>query len=218
MRQLLRFINDTPKAWVRLLGVSFPKRKVLLLHLSVDAGRGGRSLGVWTVETTGLLEHHISDSNGGGLRLSDHRHPAARQYTDSVDSVRFEGSAANVDALLGELWTVHQQVVDDWIDPDRYLPSSVILRRRLSRRRGLVCRGPRFLVRHYAGVLRRAGLRAVQASSARGANKGYPKVLHFGHSFVVARRFLAERDGDTLAAKHLRPSAAGARKSRRGET
>ena len=127
---------------------------------------------------------------------SDHRHPAARQYTDSVESLRFEGSAANVDALLGELWTVHQQVVDDWIDPDRYLLSPVIIRRRLSRRRGRLCRGPRFLVRRYAGVLRRAGLRPVQASSARGASKGHAKVLHFGHSFVVARRFRAERDRD----------------------
>ena len=102
MRQLLRSIYAKPKAWVRLLGVSFPKRSVLLLHLSLDASRGGRSLGTWKVEATGLLEYHISDSNGGGLRLSNRHHPAARQYTDSVESLRFEGIPRRMSMPLWE--------------------------------------------------------------------------------------------------------------------
>jgi hypothetical protein len=108
----------------------------------------------------------LTDADGGGLQLSGGSHPVLRQYTDSVAALRLKGPVANVAPIIGELWAAHVALVDDWIRPERYLGPPKELQARLASHRRTVCRGPAFLVRHYARILARRGVGVSVASSA----------------------------------------------------
>lgn len=123
MLKLLRFINRISDAWVRLLGASWPAKNEVGLRFSIDAGRNGRSIATWQMDVSGIREYHITDANGGGMAISRTDHPVVRQYVDSQDALHFQGSIEDPDRAIGALWASHVGAVDDWIDPDRYLPS-----------------------------------------------------------------------------------------------
>ena len=190
MKKLLRSFAANPQSWINVTGASWLGANRLVIHLSLQRGRRGSVVQRWDVEARGVRDVHIVDTNGGGLQLSGARHPAARQYLDEYDVLSFKGPVANVNALVGELYVAHEELVDDWISLDKYLPSARLLASLFSRNRGRLCRGPRFLLRRYEHVLRGNGLntarRAVKRSQPRNAH-----LLHFGASFVVAERFRA---------------------------
>jgi hypothetical protein len=169
------------------------------------------------VTATGLREYHIENVDGGGLRLSGVSHPVVRQHLDVRGSLRFRGVTKSADHLACEIWAAHVKAVDDWIPPDRYLPSIPTLAEILAAGRGILCRGPRFLLRQYGTVLKRAGIRVTIATSSRRSSRRRARLLHFGQSFVVAANFEAEVErSDAPANKRLQPPARARSRERRG--
>ena len=167
-----------------------------MLRFGLANGRGGPILEEWWVSADRVKEYSLSDANGGGLRHTRGSHPAVRQYTDSQMALRFRGGVDDAAAAVGELWRRHVQAVDDWIPSDRYLPSPGVLEELLSKPAGRLCRGPAFLVRHYAACLRSRGVSTTLVPVAHRRSVQAPVgLLHFGHSFVIAERFASERAG-----------------------
>jgi len=191
-------IHALPDSWVRVERIH-RVRGGLRLDLSVCRGRRGSIRARWILTCHGVREAHVDDLDGGGLQLWDARHPAARQYTDSI--VRVACSPADLLSTIGLLFHVHKATVDDWIPFHRYLGTDVPapsvgdpLRLRL--------RGPRFLMTRYARALRKAGVPCeMKKGSTRRGTPSPLRVIHFGNSYVVARSFEMEEVAKPLANK-----------------
>src|ERR1700752_1014569 len=180
MKPFLKSIAGRPESWVRLAQASWARRGRLMLHFDLANGRGGPILEEWWVSADRVKEYSLSDATGGGLPLTRGSHPAVRQYTDSQMALRFRGGVDDAAAGVGGRWGRHVQAVDDWIPSDRYLPSPGVLEELLSKPAGRLCRGPAFLLRHYAACLRTRGMRTtlVPCGSSRSV-QGPLGLLHF---------------------------------------
>jgi hypothetical protein len=192
----MTFLSEWPDSWVYLSDATWSSNHRFVLRFTVRSQRRGPVVGRWSIRATGVREFSIRDADGGGLQLSGGLHPVLRQYTDSVAALRLESSVVDVAAVVGDLWAAHVALVDDWIHPERYLGQPRELQARLAKRRRTVCRGPAFLVRHYARTLARRGQAvSVASSTQRRPARSRPRLLHFGSSFVVANSFTSERAG-----------------------
>jgi hypothetical protein len=193
-------IHAVAGSWVRVERVRRVPRG-LLLDLSVCQGKRGPIRASWLLACHGVREAHIDDLDGGGLQLSDARHPAARQYTDPIVGVAC--SPADVSSIIGALFAAHFAAVDDWIPFHRYLGLDVPSPSTLSSR-DLRLRGPRFLMTRYARALRRAGVPCKIRSPPTAPGSRVPlRVMHFGNSHIVARAFEMERVATALSNKAL---------------
>jgi hypothetical protein len=196
MKRFLTAIEAKPDSWVRLVEASWRAKRRVTLRFGIAGSRSGSVLEEWWVYADSVRECSLSDANGGGLQLSLGSHPALRQYTDPVVALRFQGPVNDGAAAIGDLWRKHVDVVDDWIAADRYLPTPERMKELLARRAGTLCRGPQFLITHYASSLKGRGIKTtVVPNRARRAARKRVGLLHFGSSFVIAERFTSERAG-----------------------
>jgi hypothetical protein len=70
-------------------------------------------------------------------------------------------------------------------------------------------RGPEFLLRGYARVLRRLGLETVLTRGTKALRNGRaPQVLHLGGSYVVAERFEVDAGPAPASNKRMNPTSA----------
>ena len=196
MRPFIRFISSQPRAWVQVSGAVWRSNRRVSLDFVVRAHRQGPVAGRWRVDVIDVKEFSLTDVDGGGLAFTRRWHPVLQQYLDPVVSLRITRPPPDVQRAIGALWRGHVDAVDDWVRPDRYLGSRVALEARLERPRGIVCRGPAFLVRRYSKVLAQHGARtSVSSSKTRGRRSKVPLALrHFGSSFIVAASFAARRE------------------------
>jgi len=171
----------------------------LALDFRIRKGRRGALVERWTVICTGVHETQISDLDGGGVAVYKSDHPAARQYRAAHAELRWTITGDEAHAF-SELYSAHIDAVDDWIDFDRYLPVRSPWTGKLDghlfvQETGckIVCRGPEFLLRTYAKVLKAIGEHTKLTLRPKRKTTTKPKVLHFGTSFVVAESFKASR-------------------------
>jgi len=196
MRPFIIFLSKWPQSWVQLRGATWSSNRQVMLDFVVRAHRRGSVVGRWSVRAVGVKEFQLSDVDGGGLSLTGGQHPVLRQYVDPTATLHLKASVTEVPAVLAALWAEHVALVADWIAPERYLGTPEQLKTRLLRHRGIVCRGPAFLVRRYARVLVQHGVASsVSASRSRVSRSAPLRLLHFGHSFVVATSFTSGRAG-----------------------
>ena len=183
-------IRSEPDGWVRADKI----RRVpggLEICLVVCRGRRGKMIEAWRIQCLQVRKFQISDLNGGGLALYPSRHPAARQFVARQAVLQWSGKDSTT--VLGALHRAHRDEVWDWMEMafSSMLPFGV---------EDPVCRGPDFLLGAYAKALRRVGTNPrLTLLKRKTSEKGRPKVLHFGNSFIVAHTFLAERDGVSRA-------------------
>jgi hypothetical protein len=139
----------------------------------------------------------VADVDGGGLAFTRRRHPALQQHLDPVGALRITRPPRDLLAASGALWRAHVDAADDWIAADRYLGAPERLESRLRHPRGIVCRGPLFLLRRYARVLTQQGASASVSAPSGGLLRARSPLglLHFGSSFIVGSSFEAERAG-----------------------
>jgi hypothetical protein len=175
-------INAAVGAWVSVDTVT-RARQELEMGLTVRHGRRGRVLARWVLRCADVRDFGLSDFDGGGLRLYSGSHPVVKQHTDRRATLRVS-VAVDPDRVIGVPLRAHVVAVDDWIPFDRYCGPTTWKGSRLA------VRGPAFLLRRYAVALRRAGVKAVLALRSK-ARPSSLRAIHFGASYVVARKFIA---------------------------
>jgi hypothetical protein len=151
------------------------------LTLVVLKTRRGGVVGTWWLRCHGVRELHIADLNGGGIRVYGSSHPAARQYSADRAALTWRPQGRGAEALR-VLLVAHTALVDDWVPFDRYarpFPSGALL---------IKWRGPDFIMQAYARALDRLGLQPRLVRHKKGIT-GQARCLHFGDSFIVAKRF-----------------------------
>ncbi len=197
LANVIKFIDQMPDSWVRVEHI----RKIsngLELCFGIHKGKSGRKTDSWSVTCLGVRELHVTDLDGGGLRLYSNTHPAARQYSARTVELRWTGISDQT-AAIGALYGAHTDLTDDWIPFDRYADIRAISSGKF------ICRGPDALMRAYAKALRAKGGRVkVTIRGTSKAKLARPKVLHFGESFVISDAFSARRIGEISAAADRR--------------
>jgi hypothetical protein len=176
-------------SWVRL-ALAVPDGGTLGLLFTVSKTRRHRAvLRRYRVRCLEVREYHIESLDAGGARLYGPTHPAARIHQAATASIRVTEAAP--EAALAALLEAHAHALDDWIPPERYLGPLDTLPKRLAAGRWSVT-GPAFVLKAYAGALRRQGVPSV-LNSRHSAKTSPPfSVLHFSQSFVVAERFVID--------------------------
>ena len=152
------------------------------LTLVLLKGRRGGVVGSWQVRCRGVRELHMTDLNGGGIRLYPATHPAARQYSARRARLKWRPGGRGTEAL-GVLLSTHTRLVDDWVPFDRYtapFPTGASV---------INWRGPEFFMRAYARSLRQLGLQAEVLLQRQQGSGPRLRCLHFGDSFIVASSF-----------------------------
>ena len=152
------------------------------LTLVLLKGRRGGVVGSWRVRCRGVRELHITDLNGGGIRIYQATHPAARQYSARRVRLKWCPGGRGAEAL-GVLLSAHRKMVDDWVPFDRYtapFPAGASV---------VTWRGPDFIMRAYERSLRRLGLQAEVLPQRQQRSGPRLRCLHFGDSFIVAASF-----------------------------
>jgi hypothetical protein len=106
---------------------------------------------------------------------------------------------------LATLYHAHIDAVDDWIPFERYvlpkIPSACGFEP--ASRNEFAFRGPDFLIRAYARALRTGGERVQAVLKVAKRKIGRPGVLHFGESYVVADKFVTQREELSLQRKSV---------------
>jgi hypothetical protein len=173
-----------PNGWVRLEYVRKTPGRVELRFSIHEENRGRKKTDSLVIVCLDVREAHISDFDGGGLRLYPTTHAVARQYTAQHAELRWVASKDRA-TILGLLYQAHCGAVDDWIPFDRYVSLKAVSTKKC------VCRGPGFLMRVYAKALRATGEKPHLTLRGGGNSKrSNLRVLHFGASFIVAAKFL----------------------------
>lgn len=173
-----------PNGWVRLEEVRKAPGRLELRFGIHEENRGRRKTDSLDIVCLDVRETHITDFDGGGLRLYPTTHAAARQYTAQHAEIRWIAINDRTTAL-GALYQAHCSAVDDWIPFDRYVSLKAISNKKC------VCRGPSFLMRTYAKALRATGEKPhVTLRMGGNSKRSNLRVLHFGASFVVAAKFV----------------------------
>lgn len=185
MRIELAIESMCRSGWVRLEKVQTATPS-LALSFGVYKGRRGKRIETWNIECSQAQEAKITAFDGGGIGVYPSGHPAARQYAARQVEVRWNGGDNEL-STLGALYKAHCEVVDDWIDFERYS------RIRRIGKTTCICRGPDFLLRAYAKGLRSMGKHPQISLEKQSDRAPRFKVLHFGDSYVVARGFTGKQ-------------------------
>ena len=162
----------------------------LVLRAELDHGDGNRS--AWQLRFTDVLEHSITEVANCGLNIW-HDHVVIDQFTRPRLFLHFGAAPADADALIGQLWSAHTALADDWIPFDRYLNQQVPLNGLLKSGSGLLATGPDFLISAYADVLDRNHCLPSRGSLSEGRHLQSATMAHFGESYVVAQSLLVRR-------------------------
>jgi len=201
IQDAIESIDSIRGSWVRVQQISRISGGIQL-NFSVCDGRRGKVVDRWTVTCRGVCEAAITDWDGGGIASYPNTHPAAKQYIGRRARLVWTRSCGEME-MIAALYKAHVEAVDDWIPFDRYVPvgspwngqSSGRGSRAVSSTK-LVCSGPAFLIRAYAkGLKEISGDTKPQLQYFAPRKSVSPQVLHFGSSYVVANKLIAERPG-----------------------
>ena len=180
--RLTAFITASHQGgWVRADAITRIRGGVELTLVLLKGRRGG-VVASSQIRCRGVRELHVTDLNGGGIRICGANHPVARQYSARRVRLKWRPAGRSTEAL-SVLQTAHTSLLDDWVPFDRYtapFPAGASV---------VTWRGPEFLMRAYARSLRHLGLHA-EVLLQRQQSKGLGlRCLHFGNSFIVAGSF-----------------------------
>lgn len=162
----------------------------LKLGFRVEHGTGASSN--WTIECSGVIEYLLRHEHYQlGLNVWDD-HLVIDQHTQSREGVYISKAPKDPDKVVGQLWTAHVHLVDDWIDFDQYLNRELPLRTLLASGNALIATAPSFLASVYMEVLEsnRCKPSRLHAADPRVESA---QMAHFGDSYVVASRITASR-------------------------
>ena len=162
----------------------------LTLRVQLDHGDGNRS--AWQMRFADVFEHSLTEVANCGLNIW-HDHVVIDQFIRPRLFLHFGAAAANADELVGQLWSAHTALVDDWIPFDRYLNQEVPIHGLLRSGSGVLATGPDFLISAYAEVLDRNHCLPSQVVLNEGRHLQSATMTHFGESYVVAQNLLVRR-------------------------
>jgi hypothetical protein len=198
--------GDDEDAWfLSLTGIEWRDRKLgdggdeieLSLHLS----REHLPSSDWSIRCSFAIDYRFEDSAIDRIEhVTDAAHPLLARYLDLHASLFFRGAVEKPDELIGALLAEHRASCGNWTSLDSHLQDNAAAA--LAGGSGLLARGPRKLLEHYATVLERHGVEpsivgGMPFQELRGG-KRQPRTrpaeaLLLGSSFVVADSFTAKR-------------------------
>lgn len=155
----------------------------------------------WEVECVSVLDHILTLGNCEEFSLHDD-HPLLWQYIHPECSVSFHGDASNAEAIVGDLYNRHVELLGHSIPFKRFLNGNPV--EMVRGRYGTFAVGPMPLMEAYASVFDSAGIKA-GISEARHhwlpsdpfTSSGEIEVLVLAdRSYVVAQKFNANRSED----------------------
>ena len=155
----------------------------------------------WEVECAGVLDHCLVLGNCREFSLHDD-HPLLWQHIHPECSVSFFGDSSNVQAVIGELYNRHTELVGHWIPFKSMVNGNPV--EMISGRYGMFAEGPKPLMEAYATVFESAGFKAgVSEPRLRWSpsdlftSADEIEVLVLSEkSYVVAQKFNAYRSED----------------------
>jgi hypothetical protein len=155
----------------------------------------------WEVECAGVLDHSLTLGNCWEFSLHDD-HSLLWQHIHPECSVSFHGDCSNAEAIVGELYKRHIELVGQWIPFKRLLNGNPVDMVRGGY--GMFAEGPKPLMEAYASVFESAGIKAGVSEPRQRWSPGdlftsadEIEVLVLGdRSYVVAQKFNATRSED----------------------
>ena len=209
--------------WLIVTSVSHERRN-LFLRFELFPAPAGRMPPAWLVSCRQVREFSLTDFDGGGLNLWTKSHPLLSQFSSPKASLKIPIGGRTRAECIGTLFQTHRQLVDDWIEFERFVPARVSLGPDPG---SITVAGPEFLLAAYQRRLEETGFRPHFKKHRRAlywSGFGWSErrhtvsLLHFGKSFIVAESFSVESESTRHVRpnKRLQPSAAGAIMSRRG--
>ena len=175
---------------------------ILILSVNLISDAVEEDDQAWEVECAGFLDHNLTLGNCHDFSLHDDHHPLLWQYVHPECSVSFHGDSSNAEAVLGELYNRHVELVGHSVPFNTFLNGNPldIVRGRY----GLFATGPAPLMEGYASVFESAGIKAgvseprqVSFTSDPFTDSSAIEVLVLGdRSYVVAQKFNANRSED----------------------
>lgn len=169
------------------------------LTLSLRLRRTERSrMRRWRVSCEGLFDHHLVLGSVRGDAGLYPEHPLLWPRHSAEWQLFFRGPAADPYRAIGGLYEAHRDVAQRWFPFDRFFNPLLRLTELLRSSGGKLASGPHPLLSAYAQVLEREGVSHSLFPTTRPQfSKEAPQVLLLGKSYVVARRFAAEREEPT---------------------
>lgn len=154
----------------------------------------------WEVECASVLDHSLTLGNCWEFSLHN-EHPLLWQYIHPECSVSFHGDSSNAEAIVGQLYNRHIELVGHSIPFNRFLNGNPVEMVRGSY--GMFAMGPAPLIEAYASVFENAGIKAGVSEPRQVwsigdlTDPGEIEVLVLGgKSYVVAQKFDANRSED----------------------
>lgn len=151
----------------------------------------------WDVECGSVLDHSLTLGNCPDFALHDD-HPLLWQYVHPECSVSFHGDPSSAEAIVGDLYNRHIELVGNSIPFKRFLNGNPV--EMVRGRYGMFAEGPKPLVEAYASVFENAGMKAgvseprLRWSTGDLTDPGEIEVLVLSdRSYVVAQKFNATR-------------------------
>jgi len=174
---------------------------VLILSVNVISDAVDEQDQSWEIECAGVLDHNLTLGNCQEFSLHDD-HPLLWQYIHSECSVSFHGDSSNAEAIVGEIYNRHLELVGHLIPFKTFLNGNPVDIVRGGY--GMFATGPAPLMEGYAGVFERAGIKAgvseprqISFTSDPFTESSAIEVLLLGErSYVVAQKFNANRSED----------------------
>jgi hypothetical protein len=176
------------------------RMRVVAAHWSADrldirlhVADGTGQISGWSLRFRDVLEYNFANVYNCGLNVWRDDHPAIAQYVDTRAFLHFAHAPRDPSHVIGELWSAHVDLVDDWIPFDRYLNREIPLLRLLSGGSGLVATGPAFIVSAYANVLEAEDCQPVVQELPRSRTIDTATLVHFGECYVICASVLTKR-------------------------
>jgi hypothetical protein len=153
------------------------------LEIGFLVDHGDDTSSEWVVFCHDVLEYFLAEPMGmTGMNVWSGDHPVLSQYLRRHEALYFPSAPANADEVVGQLWSEHLRVTEDWIPFDRYVNRSLPLRRLLERGSGLLAEVPDLLIDAFEVVLARHECAPSLLVSLSGARVAAAQMIHFGES------------------------------------
>lgn len=117
-----------------------------------------RNTDIWTLEAEDVCAAWIDPVMAGTRFMVSRRHVLIESEVGPFGRLWFSGRPTNLGLLLGALWSEHERIAESWFPLDDFFSSAAPLPALLASGSG-EADGPLRLLRSYAVVLRKYGLR-----------------------------------------------------------
>jgi hypothetical protein len=177
----------------------YGKEFKLDFHLQVqDINDKGEISQMWTVETVGYRKCQVSFGFADFLKIFSDS-PLLWEFSDNHGELYFTGQIKDSAKLFVDLYKTHKELFGDYQKLDLQFSENILCSGNVRFSNGLIAKGPRNLLEHYAKCLIQNGLNFSIIGEWRptidDGFKHVPEshnlyVLFLGNTYIIANKFL----------------------------